>query len=274
MLRLICAVAVMLALGAASVSAEQQGRGTRTDARVRTLVYHPDEVYKINVSRGYALSIHLEAGEQMVDEVRGDPKTWDFIPLTAGNGFVLKAKHATSQASNLILQTNLRSYVFLLQAHEAGPPDNVGFLYRFSYPDQKKGFKPRQAGNIQTAFNTTGRPANLQYSASGDRLLRPEVAFDDGRKTYLRLKQQSVRPAVFAMDAKGRERLVNSTDLADGTIVVTGVYPRLVLRDGPYVVCVFNIPLYDIDQNRDPNKPRRVSSSTPQRNASQGGENR
>ncbi|EEE34973.1 hypothetical protein RKLH11_3791 [Rhodobacteraceae bacterium KLH11] len=127
---------------------------TRTDARVRTLVYHPDEVYKIDVSRGYALSIHLQDGEQMVDEVRGDPKTWDFIPLTAGNGFVLKAKHATTQASNLILQTNLRSYVFLLQAHEAGPPDNVGFLYRFSYPDQKKGFKPRQAGNIQTAFNT------------------------------------------------------------------------------------------------------------------------
>lgn len=273
MLRLICTAAVMLALGATSVSAEQKGRGTSTDSRVRTLVYHPDEVYKINVARGYALSIHLEEGEQMVDEVRGDPKTWDFIPLTAGNGFVLKAKHATTQASNLILQTNLRSYVFLLEADEAGPPDNVGFLYRFSYPDRKRGYKPRQAGNIQTAFNTTGQPTNLQYSASGDRLLRPEVAFDDGRKTYLRLKQQSVRPAVFAMGADGRERLVNSTDLADGTIVVTGVYPRLVLRDWPYVVCVFNIPLYDIDRNRAPNKPRRSHSST-SRAASLHGEDR
>lgn len=93
------------------------------------------------------------------------------------------------------------------------------------------------------------------------------MAFDDGQKTTLRLKQQSARPSVFAMGADGRERLVNSTDLADDNIVVTGVYLRLILRDGPYVVCVFNIPLYRIDQNRDPNKPRRVSSSTSQRNA-------
>lgn len=273
MLRYFFTIAMMLALGAVSVSAEQKGRGTRTDSRIRTLTYHPDDVYKIDAFTGYATTFQLEDGEVMVDEVRGDPKTWDFIPNTARDGFVIKAKFATPQASNLILETNLRTYVFLLKAHKGGAPGNVGFLYRFNYPDRKKGYKPRQAGTVQLAFNTTGRPANLQYSASGDKLLRPEVAFDDGRKTYLRLKTQSVRPSVFAMGADGRERLVNSTDLADGTIVVTGVYPRLVLRDGPYVVCVFNIPLYEIDQNRDPYKTARAPSNT-QSSASHNGENR
>ncbi|WP_299668555.1 TrbG/VirB9 family P-type conjugative transfer protein [uncultured Ruegeria sp.] len=271
MLRIVLTAALMLAVGAVSVSAEQQGRGTRTDGRIRTLNYHPDDVYKINAYTGYASTFQLEEGEVMVDEVRGDPKTWDFIPNTARDGFVIKAKYATPQASNLILETNLRTYVFLLHAHKGGPPGNVGFLYRFNYPDRKKGYRPRQAGNIQAAFNTTGRPANLQYSASGDKLLRPAVAFDDGRKTYLRLKEQSVRPSIFTMGADGRERLVNSTDLADGTIVVTGVYPRLVLRDGPYVVCVFNIPLYETDLNRDPNRPR---ASRSQQAADQTGENR
>lgn len=270
MLRFICATAAMLAVGVVTVSAEQTGRGTRTDARIRTLVYHQDEVYKIDAHTGYAATIQLEEGEVMIDEVRGDPTTWDFIPNTARDGFVIKAKYATPQASNLILETNLRTYVFLLHAHKGGAPGNVGFLYRFSYPDRKKGYRPRQAGSIQAAFNTTGRPANLQYSASGDKLLRPAVAFDDGRKTYLRLKQQSVRPAVFAMDAKGRERLVNTSDLADGTIVVTGIYPRLVLRDGPYVVCVFNNRLYEIDRNRDPDRPRGWSL----RSAATSGENR
>lgn len=251
-----------LVLCATSATAEQTGRGTRTDARIRTLTYHPDEVYKIDAFTGYAATIQLEDGEVMVDEVRGDPKTWDFIPNTARDGFVIKAKYATPQASNLILETNQRTYVFLLHAHKGGAPGNVGFLYRFNYPDAKRGVRPRQASTIQAAYNASGRPQNLQYSASGDKLLRPEIAFDDGRKTYLRLKQQSVRPSVFAMDAKGRERLVNSTDLADGTIVVTGVYPRLVLRDGPYVVCIFNNRLYEIDQNRDPDRrQRRVSSN-------------
>ncbi|WP_120633699.1 TrbG/VirB9 family P-type conjugative transfer protein [Ruegeria sp. EL01] len=274
MLRLICTAALMLAVGAVSVSAEQQGRGTRTDTRIRTLNYHPDDVYKIDAYTGYATTFQLEEGEVMVDEVRGDPKTWDFIPNTARDGFVIKAKYATPQASNLILETNLRTYVFLLHAHKGGAPGNVGFLYRFNYPDRKRGYKPRQAGTIQTAFNTSGRPANLQYSASGDRLLRPNVAFDDGRKTYLRLKQQSVRPSVFAMGADGRERLVNTSDLADGTIVVTGVYPRLVLRDGPYVVCVFNNRLYEIDQNRDPDKVKRGPTSRSHQSASLDGENR
>ena len=261
MLRYVLTTVMLLSAATSGVSAEQLGRGTQTDGRIRTLTYHPDEVYKINAHTGYAATIQLEAGEVMVDEVRGDPKTWDFIPLTAGNGFVIKAKIATPQASNLILQTNRRTYVFLLKAHKGGEPGKVGFLYRFAYPDRKKGYKPRQAQTVQAAFNTAGRPANLQYSASGDKLLRPEVAFDDGRKTYLRLNNRSVRPSVFAMGADGRERLVNSTDLPDGTIVVTGVYPRLVLRDGPYVTCVFNIPLYDTDRNRTP-KTKSKNSST------------
>lgn len=274
MLRYFSSAVLMLALGTASVTAEQKGRGTQTDSRIRTLNYHPDDVYKIDAFTGYATTFQLEDGEVMVDEVRGDPKTWDFIPNTARDGFVIKAKFATPQASNLILETNLRTYVFLLHAHKGGAPGNVGFLYRFNYPDRKRAYKPRQPGNIQAAFNTTGRPANLQYSASGDKLLRPEVAFDDGRKTYLRLKHQSVRPSVFAMGADGRERLVNTSDLADGTIVVTGVYSRLVLRDGPHVVCVFNNQLYAIEQNRDPDKPVRVSSSESRHTASRPGENR
>ena len=261
MLRQFLTAAMLLSLLAPMASAEQQGRGTRTDTRIRTLNYHPDDVYKIDAYTGYALTVQLEPGEVMVDEFRGDDTTWDFLPNTARDGFVIKAKVATPQPSNLILESNLRTYVFLLKAHKGGPPNNVGFLYRFNYPDQKKGFKPRQAGTIQAAFNTTGRPANLQYSASGDKLLRPEVAFDDGRKTYLRLGQQNVRPSVFALGADGRERLVNTSDLADGTIVVTGVYPRLVLRDGPYVVCVFNIRLYELDRNRNPDRP--VQSATP-----------
>ncbi|KIC36088.1 hypothetical protein RA27_22355 [Ruegeria sp. ANG-R] len=262
MVRFVLTALLGLTIAAGSAFAEQQGRGTQTDGRIRTLNFHRDEVYKINAYTGYAATILLEDGEQMVDEVRGDPKTWDFIPLTAGDGFVIKAKYATPQPSNLILQTNRRTYVFLLNAHAGGAPGNVGFLYRFNYPDRKKSYRPRQAGSVQAAFNTSGRPANLRYSAAGDKLLRPAVAFDDGRKTYLRLKEQSVRPSVFAMSADGRERLVNTADLADGTIVVTGVYPRLVLRDGPYVVCVFNIPLYETDRNRSPgNRPATIRTN-------------
>ncbi len=256
MLRTFIATMLTLILGAIPLAAEQTGRGSRTDQRIRTLTFNPDDVYKIDAYTGYAVTVLVEPGEMIMDEFRGDTKSWDFTPTSSRDGFIFKPIFVPPQETNLIVRSDRRTYVFLLQGHKGGAPDKVGFLYRFAYPNTGKGLKILPATTIQAAFNRSGRMQNLQYSAAGDKLLRPEVAFDDGRKTYLRLGHQTVRPSVFAMEADGRERLVNTSDLADGTIVVAGVYPRLVLRDGPYVVCVFNTPLYELSRDRNPGEPK------------------
>lgn len=246
--RLICA-ALIAVLACTSVSAEQRGRGTRTDSRVRMLSYNPDEVYRIEAYTGYVVTVMFAPDEQVQDYEFGDSASWLFHPTAAGNGIVFKPAMIPPQATNIVVHTDRRSYNFLVNGHRGGDPSGVGFFYRFSYPNEQRA-GPRQPGSIFTAFNTA-RSRNLGYSAAGDNILRPDQAFDDGRKTYLRLPQSRVRPAVFSLEADGREKLVNTVDLADGTIVVTGVYPRLVLRDGDYVLCLFNDNLNRLSKSRN-----------------------
>ncbi len=278
MLRKVITAALVLAIGAGLASAEQKGRGSRTDHRVRTLTYNPDEVYRIDAHTGYVVTVLFEPGEVIMDGQLGDTKSWATLLTASADGFTFKPKFLPPQPTNMMIQTDRRTYIFLFEARQNKNPANVGFLYRFKYPGTGRGAKMRPATTVQAAYNRSNRQQNLQYSAAGDKILRPEVAFDDGRKTYLRLNGQSARPAVFALEADGRERLVNTADLADGTIVVTGVYPRLVLRDGPYVVCIFNNRLYQITENRDSDRIRRTASASPRangtRNSVSSGENR
>ena len=52
---------------------------------------------------------------------------------------------------------------------------------------------------------------------------------DDGTRTYIEWPDDSPLPAVFAVDASGRERLVNGY-MRDGLFVIDTVLPRLLFR--------------------------------------------
>lgn len=237
MIRIFCAL-LATAIACSPTHAEQRGKGTRTDNRVRTLYYNPDEVYRIDAYTGYLVTVMFAPGEQVLDYRFGDSLSWGYSQTSANDGILFKPKTVPPQATNIVVHTDRRSYNFLVTGHRGGDPSRVGFFYRFSYPGEGRA-SPRQPGSIYAAFSTASH-RNLGYSAAGSELLRPEQTFDDGRKTYIRLPQSRARPAVFALGANGRERLVNTTDLTDGTIVVSGVYPRLVLRDGDEYLCLFN----------------------------------
>lgn len=92
---------------------------------------------------------------------------------------------------------------------------------------------------------------------SGNRLAAPEcpagdaapanaaglapVVWDDQRSTYLRFPGNQPVPAITALRVDGAERAVNFTaDPAAGTVMVHGVYPAIVLRDGKRVACIRN----------------------------------
>lgn len=235
-MRLIFAI-MFAALTFSPISAEEQASGTSTDSRIRVYDYHNDQVYRLDGYTGYDTTIVLDPSEVIIHATSGDSDSWKFTLHPRGNSFSLYPKVNQAQPSSMTVHTNRRMYTFLLVSHRGTSPSNVGFRYSFNYPDTRRN-NNRSPQNIFDVFHKATY-ANIQYSASGSEQLRPAQAFDDGRKTYIRLNQQ-IRPAVFTVGPDGRERLVNTTDLPDGTIVVTGVHAQLVLRGGAYVACLFN----------------------------------
>ena len=231
-------IAAALLLAPALSSAEQAARGTATDDRIRTYAYHADDVYRLIGATGYGATVVLDSSEVIENVTIGDERSWKVDVLDRRDRFLVKPNLVSPQPTTLTIHTNRRIYTFLISAGSGAGTTDVGFRYSFTYPQNA----PRQT--TQTIYDVyhAARFANVSYSATGDDGLRPDVAFDDGRKTYFRLSQ-NIRPSVFAVNPDGSERLVNTSDLPDGTIVVRGVFSRLVLRDGSRVLCIFNTTL-------------------------------
>lgn len=229
-------LASALAVTPVLLMAEQSARGSSTDSRIRTYTYHADEVYRLIGATGYGATVVLEASEVIENVTIGDEQSWHVDVLDRRDRFLVKPKRVSPQPTTLTIHTNRRIYSFLISAGNGAGTTNVGFRYGFRYPDNR----PRR-NTPQTIYDVyhAARFVNVSYSASGGDALRPDVTFDDGRKTYIRLRQ-NIRPSVFVVNPDGSERLVNTSDLPDGTVVVRGVYSKLVLRDGARVLCIFN----------------------------------
>jgi type IV secretion system protein VirB9 len=92
---------------------------------------------------------------------------------------------------------------------------------RFSYPDAGAAETTQQAEAEQIQ---EGR-----YRVSGARSLRPSRISDDGRHTYIEWPRDRSIPAVYAIDAQGREGLVNGM-MREDIFVIDSVAQRLVFR--------------------------------------------
>ncbi|WP_282610792.1 TrbG/VirB9 family P-type conjugative transfer protein [Pelagibius sp. Alg239-R121] len=259
--RFLAAVVIVLAFAAAPVLAEQKATDGIRDDRIKTFEYFADDVYWIDAYTGYTVTISFDESERVIEVQSGDTLSWEINQLQFEERLSLKAKEVVDQPTNVTIHTTRRMYSFVVKSHKGGDPKGVGFRYSFKYPEPPQ--KTVTARSIFEVYRRAADGVNLEYSAAGSKLLRPVQVFDDGVKTYVRLPPRSVRPAVFAMEADGFERTINSGDyLDDGTIVVNGVYSRLVLRNGPYVTCLFNRPLYDATvKDIAPKKPRPRSYS-------------
>lgn len=78
------------------------------------------------------------------------------------------------------------------------------------------------------AMQATGQVAG-SYRLAGDQSVRPSLIWDDGSKTYLDWPANAELPAVFAVDARGGETLVNGY-WRNGHYVIDAIYSRLIFR--------------------------------------------
>ena len=205
-----------------------------TDARIRTLMYDPDRVVRLDGFFGYQMMVQFGPDERVENVAIGDGSTWQVTPnKEASLLFVKPVDHAAK--TNMTVVTDRRSYLFELDAHPESAAREIGMTYvvRFLYPPE-----PVVAA-VAAPPPAPPERRNIAYTYTGSRELLPSVVFDDGRFTYFRWPVDTTTPAVFAIAPDGTESLVNYS-WRDGYEAVEQVAPRFSLRDGKTVTTVIN----------------------------------
>ncbi|RYY25553.1 MAG: type VI secretion protein [Sphingomonadales bacterium] len=209
-----------IALAIALLSAEpvraqvmpQPGAG---DARIQTIEYQPNQVFLIQGAPGYQVTIELAADERIESVGVGDSGAWQVTASRAGAHLFVKLLQP-GVATNMTVVTSARLYVFDLQPL-GGPSSSMAYTVQFRYPVTAT---PEQ----QPLPEMAGR-----YKLSGAKSLRPERISDDGQRTYIEWAADRELPAVYMVDARGREVLVNGM-MRDDVFVIDSVASRLVFR--------------------------------------------
>ena len=245
-----------IAFGPSSdVIAGETGIAGFQDARIKTNFYDPSEVYRVVSHFGFVTSIQFKKGEMVESVQLGDSVSWSVERLARGDMLSIVPLEEAARGTNMTVTTDSRVYVFDMVARHAASPDapEMTFLYRFDYPITAAEIEAEATARaaeatkidgfddvIRTA-QTEGDALNGAYRATGSPLLMPKSMIDDGEKTYLRFRKGSSHPAAFLVARDGSESSVNTSTLADGTLVIhqTGRAFTLRGRDGQ-TVCIFN----------------------------------
>lgn len=190
------------------------------DTRVQTVDYREDQVIVLQAAPGYQLTVELGADERVENVAVGDSGAWQVTANRRGDMLFIKPLQS-GVTTNMTVVTDARLYTFDL-VPLYGPSPEMAYRVRFRYP---------AAGGSAPADDPAGEATLIEgrYRLSGVRALRPARISDDGRHTYIEWPKDAALPAVYALDARGEEALVNGM-MREGLFVIDSVAPRLAFR--------------------------------------------
>lgn len=187
------------------------------DPRLRTLAYDAGEVFRLRVATGYQSTILFDPEERVETVGIGDSDGWQVTVNGRGDALFLKPIRPHG-ATNMTVITDARVYNFELSS-ASSPGSDTPFTVRFISP------RPVPA----TAPEAAAQPVPGRYRLSGARTLRPAAISDDGVRTFIEWGDEQAIPAVFALDDRGQEVLVDG-NMRDGRWVIDAVHPTLLFR--------------------------------------------
>jgi type IV secretion system protein VirB9 len=230
---------------------------------VLSVEYDPMRVVLVPIGRSVAAVIQLPAGESIRYVVAGQPSDckraddqWCVAAPAEGNLIFIRAKPQAKVGNNVEVVSGQRVYSFRLTLTPEGsllgtqrvvvdlpkppalPPMAAALPARPS--------SPVVSDQVVIARRVAAPPevVNASYSVAVGRDSQdivPDVVFDDGRFTYLRVPGNREVPAVFFVGADGEESMTNTRMDASGQyVVVDRVARRLRLRLGSQVVAIVN----------------------------------
>lgn len=224
-----------------NANALEIGRNSPYDFRIKTVVYNPQNVVKIDAIAGVATHIVVAPDETYITHVFGDSKSWEFAHV--GNNYFVKP-HAAMGDTNLVIVTDKRSYNIVLHYIDGGVKrDNNGnevpvfintpwavkqatlqLTFKYPFDDTKKKESLAQQKNIERELQQTSfsGPVNTQYimSVQSDmKSIWPVHVWDNYRFTRFEFPQNSDLPKVFYVSSSGKETVPNCN--------VVGIYHNI-----------------------------------------------
>ena len=186
------------------------------DPRMQVIDYDPNQVIEIQAAPGYQVTLEFGSDEQIDNVAVGDSEAWQVSANRTGGHVFLKPLQPVS--TNMTVVTSQRVYAFEL-VPMPGPSPEMAYWVRFRYP-----------GAVQ-AQQSAAAELILQgrYRLSGEPSLRPSRISDDGEHTYIEFPRDAALPAIYSVDERGTESLVNGM-MRDDLFVIDAVMPRLVFR--------------------------------------------
>ena len=210
------------------------------DARIRTVMYDPMQVYRLEAYVGYQIELVFAPGERFAGQGSGDVEG---IVVGAHENHVIVKPRAEQVGTNLVIYTNRRAYRFDYVVHGYTPDprlDEVIYAVLFTYPPENPE-EQRARDRLEASLDGAGRTRDQQwdYWFCGNDAVKPVAAFDDGVRTHLRFGSRADLPAVFLLNEDGTESLLNFT-VEEGVIVLHRIARRFVVRRGGLVGCIVN----------------------------------
>jgi len=209
-----------------------------TDARIKTITYGTNEVFKFTGYYRYQSSIEFAPDEEIGTISLGDSVAWQMNPL--GNRLFLKPIEQDA-TTNMTIITNKRTYFFELHAEEAKSisDKNLTFALRFIYPSDDN-IAISHLDHVPDLEQDDLSKFNFRYTLNGSDEIAPIRIFDDGEFTYFQFHDINGEvPAFFQVDAQGNESLINYR-VRGPYIVVERVAARYTLRHGNQATCIYN----------------------------------
>ena len=118
------------------------------------------------------------------------------------------------------VRTDQRNYLFSLSAMQSGPTISV---VRIGNPT------PMRLPIMSTASPIAAEERTAMWKLSGSKELLPASIRDDGTHVYIQWGATQAIPAVFAIERRGSEEMVNDY-MRNGAFTIDRVYDDLVFR--------------------------------------------
>ncbi|MGQ0563549.1 MAG: TrbG/VirB9 family P-type conjugative transfer protein [Gemmobacter sp.] len=215
-------IGVALAVSTAAI-AETAPASMGADARVRSVLYNPVDVIRLDTHLRVNTAIELGAGERIDSVLLGDSEAFEVEVLSNRTTVSIKPLIAGAE-TNMTIYTGRRTITLAISEGRSQHP-----TYRLvlRYPETGAARTPRVAA---------AGSRDIGYAWSGDESLRPVHIWNDGQATFFAFPP-GLRPSVFGVDAAGREVTLNSG--TRGSIVrVAGIRNAYSIRIGTQVLCI------------------------------------
>lgn len=207
------------------------------DSRILKINYKPGEVTLVHAKTFFTTQVIFGENESIVSVQSGDADAWTIsVDKNIPNVMTLKPTLSGSHSNINVVTTNERGrhryYRFEVKSfdHNNAKSTNATYAIKFLYDMPLKLMTKKNITKIEQDYHFINS-YNKMYSISGEGSLLPKMVYDDRVFTYVEFPEHATIPAIFEVNERGEEFVVNFRKRKN-TLVVQGVFSQLTLRYG------------------------------------------